>query len=77
MKKETKVVSPSKKDLAFESLPPELHEVFQRLISEYQYHCILRYGKPFVSYIILADMIRSGWRPTHEPFSVEMEYVKK
>lgn len=73
MKKEDK----SKKDQAFESLPTELHEIFKRLISEYQYLCILRYGKPFVSYIILADLIKTGWRPTHEPFPTEIEYVKK
>jgi len=59
---------PAKKALALEFLPPELHEVYERIVLEYQYHCVSRYGRPFVSYTILADLIKSGWRPTHEPF---------
>ena len=60
--------SSSKKEEALNSLPKNLHPIFKQIIAEYRYHCIERYGSPFVSYIVLADLIRGGWRPTHKPF---------
>ena len=44
------------------SLPDELKPVFDELISDYKYAATLRCGKPYVSYIVLADMVRAGWR---------------
>lgn len=53
----------SEKELeARNSLPDELKPVFDELISDYKYAATLRYGKPYVSYIVLADMVRAGWR---------------
>ena len=57
-----------KKEEAIKSLDKGLEDIFERLVAEYQYHCILRYGRPFVSYAILADLVNGGWRPSHEEF---------
>ena len=57
-----------KKDEAKKSLDKGLEDIFERFVAEYQYHCIVRYGRPFVSYAILADLVNAGWRPTHEQF---------
>ena len=57
-----------KMEKEFESLPNELKPIFKRIVDEYQYHCVLKYGRPFVSYAVLADLVRDGWRPTHDPF---------
>ncbi len=45
-----------------ERLPEEVREHFDALVSEYRYYCLVRHGRPFVSYPILADLIKSGWR---------------
>ena len=57
-----------KKDEAKKSLNEGLEDIFERLVAEYQYHCIVRYGRPFVSYAVLSDLVNGGWRPTHESF---------
>ena len=57
-----------KKEEARKELPEELRPLFDRLVAEYQYHCMVRYGRPFVSYAVLSDLIRDGWQPTHKPF---------
>jgi len=46
------------------SLPEELKPIFDEFVSDYKYAATLRYGKPYVSYIVLADMVRAGWRPS-------------
>ena len=49
------------------SIPDELKPVFDDLVSYYKYAATLRHGKPYVSYIVLADMVRAGWRLSAEP----------
>jgi hypothetical protein len=66
----------SKKEEAFKSLPPELHQAYEQLVTEYQFHCIEKHGRAFVSYSILADLIMDGWRPTHRPF-VKLDFARK
>ena len=51
---------------AMEGLPNDLKSVFDKFVSDYIYATTLRYGRPYVSYIVLADMIRAGWRPIAE-----------
>ncbi len=59
--------SPKKKE-AKESIPPDLWPIYEQLIGEYKSFSIEHYGKPWFSYLILADLINAGWRPTHKPF---------
>ena len=49
------------------SLSDELKPIYEEFVSDYRYAATLRYGKPYVSYIVLADMVRAGWRPAAEP----------
>lgn len=49
---------------ARDSLPPELVPLFDNLVAEYQFLAMKHHGSPFVSYIVLADLIRAGWRPS-------------
>jgi hypothetical protein len=49
------------------SLPDELKPIFDEFVSDYKYAAALRYGKPYVSYIVLSDMIRAGWRLSAKP----------
>ncbi|MCX5632445.1 MAG: hypothetical protein NTW93_02025 [Phycisphaerae bacterium] len=54
------------------SLPDELKLIFDEFVSDYRYAATLRHGKPYISYIVLADMIRAGWRLSAKPIKQEM-----
>lgn len=63
---------PSEKQLeARNSLPDELKPVFDDFVANYKYVATLRHGKPYISYIVLADMIRLGWRHSAESLTDE------
>ncbi len=47
-------------------LPPELRPIFDELVADYRFAGIQHYNQPFVSYLILADLVRQGWRCTEE-----------
>ena len=60
---------PSEKQIeARNSLPEELKPVFDDFVADYKYVATLRHGRPYISYIVLADMIRAGWRRIVDPF---------
>jgi len=48
-------------------LPDDLKPLFQRMVEEYEYLTSLHYGRGYVAYQVLADMILAGWRPSGEP----------
>lgn len=43
-------------------LPKELLPAFDALIEDYRFNAPLNYGIRFVSYLILGDLVRAGWR---------------
>ena len=49
------------------SLPNELKPIFDDFVADYKYVATLRHGRPYISYIVLADMIRAGWRLSAKP----------
>ena len=58
----------SEKELeARNSLPDELKPIFDDFVADYKYAAIMRYGRPYISYIVLADMIKAGWRLGADP----------
>jgi hypothetical protein len=46
-----------------EKLPEESHRAYELLVGEYRYHALVNHRHPFVSYKVLAALIREGWRP--------------
>ena len=56
-----------KHEQARNSLPDELKPVFDDFVADYKFFGTKHYGSPFVSYAILAEMVRAGWRPSAEP----------
>jgi hypothetical protein len=52
---------------ARDSLPDELKPVFDDFVADYKYAATLRHGQPYVSYIVLADMVKAGWRRSADP----------
>ena len=49
---------------ARDSLPKELHKVYRQLVEEYAFHTETKYGRGYVAYAVLAELIRDGWRPS-------------
>jgi len=56
-----------KHEQARNSLPEELRPVFDAFVDDYKFAGTIHHGSPFVSYIILAEMVKAGWRPSGEP----------
>jgi hypothetical protein len=48
---------------ARDALPGDLQPIFDSLVAEYKFLASIHHKSPFVSYLVLADLIRSGWRP--------------
>lgn len=58
---------PSEKQIeARNSLLKEQRPIFDELVSDYKYAATTRHGRPYVSYVVLADLIKVGWRPSAE-----------
>jgi hypothetical protein len=51
------------RDDARSSLQDELRPIFDQLVEEYRFHATVLHGSPFVSYAILAALVKDGWRP--------------
>ena len=52
-------------------LPEELRAIFDDFVDDYRFAATKVHGSPFVSYMVLAEMVRAGWRLTAEPISDE------
>ena len=49
------------------SLSDDLKPIYEEFVADYRYAATLRHGRPYISYIVLADMVRAGWRLAAEP----------
>lgn len=58
-----------KHDEARRSLPAELMLIFDEFVDDYKFAATKHHGSPFVSYVVLAEMVRMGWRHGAEPIS--------
>lgn len=56
-----------KHEAARNTLPDELKGVFDDFVGDYKFAGTKHHGSPFVSYIILAEMVRAGWRLAADP----------
>jgi hypothetical protein len=57
----------AKHEDARNSLPTDLRPVFDAFVEDYKFAGTIHHGWPFVSYIILAEMVKAGWRLSGEP----------
>jgi hypothetical protein len=48
-------------------LPEDLKLIFRRFVEEYEYLTNRHYGRGYVAYRALADLVLAGWRPTDQP----------
>lgn len=45
-----------------EKLSPDLRDTFDLLVTNYRYYAFVHHLRPFVSYKVLADLVRAGWK---------------
>ena len=65
-----------KHELARNLLPEELMPIFDQFVADYKFAGAIHHGSPFVSYVILAEMVKAGWRPSGEPIGQWKESAK-
>ena len=58
-----------KHEEARNTLPADLKPVFDEMVADYRFATISRYGNGYVAYIVLADLVRVGWRHVADPLS--------
>ncbi len=51
-----------KHEEARNSLPDDLKPVFDELVEDYKFASVVKLGRAFVAYNILAEIVRVGWR---------------
>ena len=47
-------------------LPDNLKPVFKQFVEEYEYLTMTHFGRGYVAYRVLADLVLAGWRPSAE-----------
>jgi hypothetical protein len=45
-----------------ESLHPDLRQAFDALVLDYRHYASVHHKQPFVSYKVLAELVKIGWR---------------
>lgn len=56
-----------KHELARRSLSDELKPIFDEFVADYKFAAERFHGRPYVSYVVLAEMVRIGWRHSAKP----------
>jgi hypothetical protein len=51
-----------KHTIARESLTDDQKPLFDKMVIHYRYAAVLHHRSPFVSYLVLAELIKLGWR---------------
>jgi len=46
------------------TVPEDLRPVYTELVEDYKFHALTRSGRVWVSYEIIADLVKAGWRRT-------------
>lgn len=46
------------------TLPEELRPIFDQMVEEYSFYALKHYGRAWVAYMVIAELVRDGWRPS-------------
>ncbi|MSR60662.1 MAG: hypothetical protein EXS05_23985 [Planctomycetaceae bacterium] len=55
-----------KQKLARDSLPKEMRAAFDDFVADWRFAAIKHHGAAYVSYAVIAEMVRAGWRLTEK-----------
>ena len=59
-------IDTSKSKEAEAKLPEELRPVYREMVQQYEFFTHVKYGRGYVAYEVLAEMVLAGWRPSGE-----------
>ena len=45
-------------------LPDDLKPIFRRFVEKYEFLTTTHFGRGYVAYVVLADLVLAGWRPS-------------
>ena len=51
-----------KEEQARNSVPDQWKAIFDDFVADYKFFATKHHGRPYVSYIVLAEMVKAGWR---------------
>ena len=54
---------------ARDSLPESLWPIYKDFVEQYKFYALTRYGRAWVAYGVIADLVKAGWRDTSTPDS--------
>lgn len=58
---------PTEKEIAARNgLPEELRPIYDEMLADYRFATIKRYGRGYVAYEVIAELVRIGWRHVSE-----------
>lgn len=49
---------------ARDGLPEELRPIYDEMVTDYSWYTTKHYGRGYVAYSVLAELVRAGWRPS-------------
>ena len=52
-------------------LPKELRDIYTQMVDEYAYHALQLYGRNWVAYDVIAEMVLAGRRPPDLKFRLK------
>lgn len=52
---------------ARQGLPADLQPIFEELVADYKFATTTCHGRGYVSYAVLAELVRVGWRFMGDP----------
>lgn len=52
---------------ARESLPEALRPTYDLMVASYSFYSLKHHGREWVSYRIIAELVKEGWRPAINP----------
>jgi hypothetical protein len=44
------------------TLPEEMRPIYDQMVEEYSFYALKHYGRGWVAYMVIAELVRSGWR---------------
>lgn len=62
-----------KHEQARNALPDDLKPIFDELVEDYKFASVTQLGRAYVSYSILAEIVRVGWRHVADSTPLDRE----
>jgi hypothetical protein len=46
------------------TLPEEIRPVYDDMVEQYSFYALKHYGRAWVAYMVIAELVRDGWHPS-------------